>query len=389
MSTPHHGPAARRRAARERLLRRRRLLAGVAGLAVLAVAIVLLAGGAGGKGGVVDTSQRGVPRARVRARGTSRLANTPTSNTPTALTVSQTGVLPAPVQDAAAAAAPGPNRFLVMGGIDQGEASVADILEADPTGAKRIGTLPHALHDASASTLGTTGTLGTTSAPRTSGTLRTSGALGAPVYLFGGGVVSSFPQITKIDPTGATSPAGRLLTPASDVATAAIDGTVYIVGGYTGVAPLRTILAWRPGATARVVATLPKPLRYAAVAACLGKLVIAGGTSGEEASRNIYRFDPASGTLVQIGLLPRPLTHAAAAALGGTAYVFGGREASPTSQTRHILAIEASGKVRKAGLLPKAESDLAVVALGESVILAGGRDGAGAVQSTILTAKPS
>lgn len=307
---------------------------------------------------------------RVRARESSHRANTPT-----ALTVSQTGILPAPVQDAAAAAF-GPNRFLLMGGIDQGGASVADILEADRMGARRIGALPQTLHDASASTLST-------------GAGRTNGLLGAAVYLFGGGVVSSFPQITQIDSTGATSPAGRLPTPASDVATAAIDGTVYIVGGYTGVTPLRTILAWRPGTAAKVVATLPKPLRYAAVAASGGKLTIAGGTSGEEASSDIYRFDPASGTLARIGLLPRPLTHAAAAALEGTVFVFGGREASPTSQTKRILAIEADGLVHSAGLLPKAVSDLAAVALGEGVALAGGRDRAGVVQGAILVAKPS
>ncbi len=362
---------------RERQLRRRRLLAGLAGLGGLVLVLALLVGGAG-KGGGVGSSRRGASRARARAGGSGLAASAPTAmSTPTAgLTISQTGTLPAPVQDAAAAAV-GPNRFLLMGGIDQGEASVADILQASPTGARHIGMLPQALHDASASPLGT------------GGALPASGALGAAVYLFGGGVLSSFPQITRIDATGATGPAGQLPTPASDVATAAIDDTVYIVGGYTGVRPLRTILAWRPGASIKVVGTLPKPLRYAAVAAAGGKLTIAGGTSNEEASRDIYRFDPAAGTLAKIGLLPHPLTHAAAAALGATVYVFGGREASPTSQTDRIVAIEADGKVAGAGRLPHAESDLTAVALGESIVLAGGRDRAGVVQSAILTAKPS
>ena len=57
------------------------------------------------------------------------------------MTVSQTGLLPAPIQDTAAAAV-GSNRFLLMGGIDRSEASVADILQASPTSAQRIGTLP-------------------------------------------------------------------------------------------------------------------------------------------------------------------------------------------------------------------------------------------------------
>lgn len=365
MSAPRLDPATRRRSVAKRRARRRLLVAGSVGLGAVVLVIALVAGGGGGKSGPVDTSQRGDLRAHTHARA--RLAGkhtTPRAGTPAAMTITQTGLLPAPVQDAAAAAI-GPDRLLLIGGIDQGETSVADILQASPSSARRIGTLPQALHDASASPL--------------------AGA----VYLFGGGVVSSFPQITRIDPSGATSPAGQLPTPGSDVATAALGGTVYVVGGYTGVTPLRTILAWRPGTSARVVAILPKPLRYAAVAASGGKLTIAGGTSGEEAGRDIYRFDPASGSLARIGLLPHPLTHAGAAALGGTVYVFGGREASPTSQTRRILAIEPDGEVRGAGLLPKAMSDLAAVALGERIVLIGGRDGTGATQSAILTAKPS
>lgn|GEM_PF-7082245 len=87
--------------------------------------------------------------------------------------------------------------------------------------------------------------------------------------------------------------------------------------------------------------------------------------------------------------MPHPLTHAAAAQVGGTVFLFGGREASPTSQTRRILAIGADGKIRTVGLLPRASSDLAAVALGGRVIVAGGRDGEGHVQDTILTVTPS
>jgi hypothetical protein len=69
--------------------------------------------------------------------------------------------------------------------------------------------------------------------------------------------------------------------------------------------------------------------------------------------------------------------------------VFGGRDASPTSQTRRILAIASDGSVRVVGLLPRPLSDLAAVALGDRVVLAGGRDNAGRVQDAILTASLS
>ncbi len=275
--------------------------------------------------------------------------------------ISQTGVLPIAEQDAAAVAV-SPSTFLLIGGIDQGETSLASILSATSSRARTVGSLPAPLHDASASFTSKT------------------------AYLFGGGVVSSFPQITKIDADGTTQPAGELPTPASDVAGATIAGTVYIVGGYTGVTPLRTILAWRPGGQPHVAGLLPKPLRYAAVAAVGGALMIAGGTSGESASRDIYRFDPATGKLTTVGLLPQPLTHAAAAAVNGTAFVFGGRGSSPTSQTRAILAISPSGKVSRVGLLPIGLSDLAAVELGGHIVIVGGRDASGRVHDEMLTA---
>jgi len=135
-----------------------------------------------------------------------------------------------------------------------------------------------------------------------------------------------------------------------------------------------------------VAGLLPKPLRYAAVAAVGGTLVIAGGTSGESASRDIYRFDPSTGKLTKIGLLPQPLTHAAAVAVNGTAFVFGGRGSSPASQTRAILAISPGGEVSHAGLLPVRLSDLAAVPLEGHIVIAGGRDQNGRVHNEILTA---
>ncbi len=279
----------------------------------------------------------------------------------TRVAISQTGTLPTAEQDAAAAAV-GPRTFLLMGGIDQAEESVSSIVSATSSQARTIGKLPASLHDASASL-----------------------ADGA-AYLFGGGVVSSFPQITKVNSNGATQPAGELPTPASDVASATIGDNVYIVGGYTGVTALRTILAWQPGRQARVAGMLPKALRYAAVAVVGGGLVIAGGTSGESASRDIYHFDPSTGKLTTIGLLPQPLTHAAAAAVNGTAFVFGGRGSSPTSQTRAILAISPSGQVSHAGLLPLGLSDLAAIPLQGHIAIAGGRDASGRVHGEILTA---
>ena len=160
------------------------------------------------------------------------------------------------------------------------------------------------------------------------------------------------------------------------MAAAAIGSTAYVVGGFTETTPLRTIVAFTPGGTTRVVAMIPRPLRYAAVAAVGGRPLIAGGTSGETAQRAILAFDPASGTVRQIGELPHALTHAAGASLNGAMYVLGGRGEGLDEQTSAILAIDpASGAV---GRQAPALSDVGAASLADRIVAVGGRDRAGA-----------
>lgn len=365
-----------------RQLRRRRAGAIVTLGAAVAIALALASGGKGGKGAGMATE---------RGRGTTHTVVPGALPARLKVSVAQTGTLPGPVQDGAATAlgqggttaagqggTTATGQALLAGGLDQAEASSAQVLRLTPTGATQVGTLPTALHDAAAA------------------------YVGGAAWVFGGGQTSSFSQIVRVDTPGTAQPAGQpsapasdlaraqpagqLPTPASDVATAVVGETAYIVGGYTGTTPLRTILAWRPGQGARVAGTLPKPLRYAAVAALNGKVVIAGGTSGEAASRDVYRFDPSSGQVAHIGQLPGPLTHAGAAAVGGVVLVLGGREAAQGTQTGRILAIFPNGRVAPVGRLPLALSDMAAVALNGRVVLAGGRDGQGRLHAEIFTA---
>jgi DNA-binding beta-propeller fold protein YncE len=157
-----------------------------------------------------------------------------------------------------------------------------------------------------------------------------------------------------------------------------VNGTAYVVGGYTGSAWLDTIVAWRPGSAAHVVAHLPSPVRYAAVTAVDGEIVIAGGSlPNGSAGRAVLAYRP-GGRVVQIGLLPAPTTHAAAAALGGTVYVIGGRGTNLNTPTSRIVAIDpARHKVTLAGRLSAPRSDLAAVDVGGRVLVAGGRGPAG------------
>ena len=271
-----------------------------------------------------------------------------------------TGTLVAPLQDAAAAPA-GARRVVLLGGLDVGDASTDGVDVVGGNSDARRGRLPGALHDAAAV------------------------RLGRDAYLFGGGNgVAQLDGILRVDPrSGAVTRVATLPLAASDVAAAAIGGTAYVVGGYTGTRWLDSIVAWRPGSAPRVVGHMPTPVRYAAVAADGGTLVIAGGSMPDgTASRAVYGFDTQTHRLARLGALPRPTTHAAAATLGSVTYVIGGRGDSAGSATARIVAVDAHAHmrpVRAAGRLSVARSDLAAVAVGGKIVLAGGRSADGTV----------
>jgi YVTN family beta-propeller protein len=216
--------------------------------------------------------------------------------------------------------------------------------------------------------------------------------LGGVAYLFGGGNgTRQLDQILRIDlASGHVTPAGRLPAPSSDQAAAAIDGTAYVVGGFDGSRWLDTIVAWRPGTRPRVVAHLPSPLRYAAVAGAPGRLVIAGGSLPQgTASRAVLAYTPASGLVERIGLLPAPTTHAAAASIAGVAYVIGGRGATPGTPTGRIVSVDpGAGRIRPAGRLRTPISDASAATLGGRILLAGGRS-AGGTRASLLRLAPA
>jgi hypothetical protein len=255
----------------------------------------------------------------------------------------------APLRDPASAVLGG-GRFVLLGGLDAADGSSAGIELADLHGILRSASLPLAQHDAQGA------------------------QLGGIVYVFGGGSLSELDHIVSFDPArGVVHGVGVLPRAQSDVAVTASDGTAYVVGGYDGTNWLATILAWRPGSAARVVAQLPVGLRYAAASTVDGQVLIIGGSTPNGASDAVYRFEPATGRVRQIGRLPQPITHAGAATLGAYVYLVGGRGDAQGSQTASVWSINPrTGAVRRAGRLPEPLSDTGVVSIGGALIVAGG-----------------
>jgi DNA-binding beta-propeller fold protein YncE len=267
------------------------------------------------------------------------------------------GSLGAPLQDAAAA--PFGRKVVLIGGLTAADTSADSIVAAAGASGRLIGRIPVALHDSAAVTIG------------------------GEVYLFGGGTgTGQLATILRVDPrTGSSRTVGALPAPSSDQSAATIGSTAYVVGGYTGTRWLDTIVAWRPRAAARVVARLPRALRYAAVTAVGDTLVIAGGSlpNGTAASA-VYAYTPGRRRVARIGSLPAPTTHAAAAAYGSIAYVVGGRGALVGTPTDRIVAVDPARRtVSLAGALGAPLSDLAAVPDGDGIIVLGGHGAAGTV----------
>ncbi|TML06707.1 MAG: hypothetical protein E6G38_09855, partial [Actinobacteria bacterium] len=147
------------------------------------------------------------------------------------------GSLAAPIQDAAITTFG--RRILLLGGLDAADTSTADVRTIAGGRVRTIGRLPIVFHDGAAV------------------------RIGSYAYEFGGGDgVRQLDQILRVDPkTGTAIRVGSLPAPSSDHAATVLAGEAYVVGGYTGASWLNTIVAWRPGKSARVVARLPTPLR--------------------------------------------------------------------------------------------------------------------------------
>jgi DNA-binding beta-propeller fold protein YncE len=270
-----------------------------------------------------------------------------------------TGSLPAPLMDPSYVTNAG--RIVLLGGLDAADTSVDTVIAAGYHSSSALGRLPSVRHDTAAA------------------------VLGGNVYVFGGGNgPSQLDDIVRVDPsTGRSALVDHLPAASSDSSAATIAGTAYIVGGYTGARWLDTIVAYRPGHAARIVAHLPKTLRYAAVTAVGTTLVIAGGSlESGAASDSVLAYVPATHRITKLGTLPAPTTHAAAAALGDTVYVIGGRGATTGTPTTAIVAVDVARKqVRAAGHLQTARSDLAAATVGSHIIVAGGKSAAGTVAS--------
>jgi Kelch motif protein len=272
------------------------------------------------------------------------------------LLVRQAGYrLPAPVERAVAVASG--SEILVAGGLDAGGSSTNGVFRLEPASGRLtlLGSVPEPFHDAAA------------------------GLIGNRLYIFGGGSSKSSSSVQEFDlASHQGAVVAHLPRPLSDLAAATIGNTIYLVGGYDDHHARAEIYATTDGTHFRLAGRLPQGVRYAAVAATNGKLVIAGGIVGGLPSSAVYGFDPGSGRVGRLGSLPTATGHASAVTLSGSVYVVGGLDLSggtPSSATR--IDVTAGTIAPVVGAVPIA--DAAAAGTPNEALLIGGRRGGHAV----------
>lgn len=275
--------------------------------------------------------------------------------------------LPARVYRTVAVATGG--RVYVLGGHDLAGGSVTGVEAFDPrSGVARLaGRLVYQTHGAAAANLR------------------------GKILVFGGASTSVHDVVQQFFPkTGRSRVIATMPTVRADVTAAVAAGRVILVGGFDGAGPQTAVWATRDGRHFTVVAHLPQPVRYPAVAA-LGANVyafgglISGGEYDGTFTSDIQRIDLRTGSARIVGHLPGPLAHAMAATVKGHIYLLGGSTPhGPSAEVRRLDA--ATGQTSRAGRLPHPLTDAAVASIGSTIYLLGGISQG--PLATILTVHP-
>jgi N-acetylneuraminic acid mutarotase len=116
-----------------------------------------------------------------------------------------------------------------------------------------------------------------------------------------------------------------LPTPQSAAAVAAINGLLYVAGGYNNNAN-SNLLAFDPSTNQwSSLASMPGPRYQSAAAVINGKLYVAGGFNGSGTLQNLVEaYDPYVNTWTTLAPMPHGVANPASAVIDGKLYVFGG-----------------------------------------------------------------
>ena len=364
-----------RRQRQRRVQRNRRRAAALGVLAIVIVLVVVLVDSSGGTktATTTTTTTRAAPGgAVVVTSGPASIeAGVEAWQLPTAVS-----------RDAVVADGTG---FTVLGGLAPSQASVASVYAVNPTAGLVVGagTLANAVHDAAGAAIGRASVVLGGGSPNTVATVQSI-------------TTPAVPSAAGAAPDATGTVAGQLPAPRSDLATATLASTTYVVGGYDGTTYEPQVLATTDGTHFSTVANLAVPVRYPAVVAQGGLVYSFGGEidsagTTTTATDAVQVIDPASHRASVVAHLPQPLYGAAAFVINGTIYVAGGQVPGGRTLTEIYAYVPSTRKLLAAGLLPQAEAfgGYTTVGSGKSAVgyIAGGEVAAqsGPTQAGIAT----
>ncbi|HEV8642295.1 MAG TPA: kelch repeat-containing protein [Methylomirabilota bacterium] len=173
----------------------------------------------------------------------------------------------------------------------------------------------------------------------------------------------------------------RMLAPMpsarQEVAVAALDGRVYVIGGFgSGMSPVATVEAYDPATNEwETRAQLPEPTHHPAAVVADGRLFVVGGFTGGRvgwtASQTVYEYDPRRNTWITRAPMPSPRGALAVAAVGGRLHALGGAAEEVTNA--HEVYDPAADRWTIGNPMPTARDHLAAVAWQGRVWALGGR----------------
>jgi hypothetical protein len=154
------------------------------------------------------------------------------------------------------------------------------------------------------------------------------------------------------------------------------DGSVLVVGGWSGSDPTASAELYRPGRGFVSLPSMTTPRGgFAATVLFDGRVLIAGGTDGDRTLRSAEIFDPRSRTFRRTGSMRVPRSaHAAARLVSGRVLVAGGSDGDRVLSSAEIY-VPKSGRFLPARSMTVARHKHAAVTLRRgSVLVLGGSD---------------
>jgi N-acetylneuraminic acid mutarotase len=163
-----------------------------------------------------------------------------------------------------------------------------------------------------------------------------------------------------------------------EVAVAALDGKVYVIGGFGSTAePVDIVEVYDPALDEwRTAAPLPIAVHHAVAAVVDGRLFVIGGFTGGRvrwsALGTVFEYEPARNAWRGRAQMPTPRGALAVAAVGGRLYALGGSTDRVTNA--HEVYEVASDRWTPANSMPTARDHLAAVGFEGRVWALGGRE---------------